>query len=141
MSRYLSPLVTEGEVAAEGLSTVALAATTIFTTPNKDDYNGALYEADCYVKCNTLDGGTTPTVALSLTVTEGGTARTITIPLMSEAGAIATAFSLGTSDRVTHGRVYFRADKNTNVQWTRTAGGTPSNNGNFDVFIVINRVR
>lgn len=140
MGRYLSPLVTEGVIALEGLSTVALAATEIFTTPNKDDYAGALYEADVFLRVNTTDGGTSPTIGITITATEGAAAEAYVVPLMTQAGAIDTSIALTGGDAA-HGRVFFRADKNTAVQWTRVAGGTPSNDGNFDVFIVINRVK
>ena len=140
MSRYLSPLALEGIVASEGLATVALAATTFFTTPNKDDYNGALYEADIYLRVNTTDGGTTPTVGITITATEGADAIAYVVPLMTLAGAIDTSAAL-TADQAFHGRVFFRADKNTAVQWTRVSGGTPSNDGNFDVFILVHRIK
>jgi len=139
MGIYLSPLVTEGQIRQEGLQTVALSATEVFTTPNKDDYNGAIYEAYVYVRVNTLDGGTTPTIAISLVATEGASARTLVVPLATEAGAYAATLSLAAATSA-HGKVTFRADKNTAVNWVRTAGGTPSNNGNFDVFIIINRI-
>lgn len=140
MSQYLSPFVLEGIVNAEALGTVAQAATTFFTTPNKDDYNGALYSADVYIRVNTIDGGGTPTLGISIVATEGASARTVVVPLMTEAGAIAVAASLGAVTSF-HGRTFFRADKNTAVQWTRVAGGTPNGAGNFDVFILVHRVR
>lgn len=139
--RYLSPLAVEGEVASEGLSTVALSATTFFTTQNKDDYNGALYEADVFIRVNTTDGGTTPVLGITLTATEGASAIAYVVPLMTLAGAIDISAAL-TAGQCYHGRVFFRADKNTAVQWTRVAtGGTPNNDGNFDVFILVKRVR
>lgn len=144
MGQYLSPLVVEGSVRAEGIATVALSATTIFTTPDLVDYasagGGALYRADAYLHVNTVDGGTTPTVALSILATDNGAAVTYVIPLMTLAGAIDTTVDLATDELSAHGSVVFRADRNTNVQWVRTAGGTPSNNGLFDVYIVITRI-
>lgn len=139
MGKYLSPLVVEGEVRSEGLSTVAASAATIFTVPNKDDYNGALFRANVYLRVNTLDGGTSPTLGINIIATEGASARTSRVPIALEAANGAQLVSLGAAISGC-GSIVFRADKNTAVQWSRTEGGTPSNNGNFDVFIVIERI-
>lgn len=141
MAQYLSPLSVEGKVKSNGNSTVALAATTIFTTPNTDEYNGAVYAADVYLRVRTLDGGTTPTVTIGIIATDTASARTSIVPLANEAGTytaagVATLAAVGSFS----GKIVFRADKNTNVQYVLTAGGTPSNNGVFDVFIQIYRV-
>lgn len=142
MPKYLSPTVVEGELALEAGTTVAQAITTIFTFPDKDDNNGALYRADVYVRVNTLDGGTTPTLTIALTATEGGSARTMIVPMANEAGTYTAAgvITLAAASSF-NGGIVFRADKNTAFRWTRTAGGTPDNAGNFDVFIVVTRYR
>lgn len=137
---YLSPINVEAQVALEGLSTVALASTTIATTPNKDDNNGALYAAFVFIRVNTLDGGTTPTLGISLTYTEGASARTKVLSITNEAGAAATSISLGAAN-TGHSLCVFRADKATDIKWTRVAGGTASNDGNFDVFITVLRIK
>lgn len=140
MPRYLSPLVTEGDLNQVGLSTVAQSATTVFTTLNNDDNNGELIEVDVYLRVRTLDGGTSPTLGISITYTDAGSARTMVVPLAAEAGSYGTSISLGAVNSAS-GKVMIRCDKNTNVQVTRVAGGTPSNNGVFDVLILFNRVR
>lgn len=140
MGAYLSPLEVVGQVRLEGLSTVTAAAATIVTTPNTAEYDGALYEAKVYVRINTLDGGTSPTLGVNIIATEGASARTARVSLQLEAAAPALLVSLGAANTAS-GSIFFRADKNTAIQWSRTEGGTPSNNGNFDVFIVVVRVR
>lgn len=142
MSKYLSPTVVEGEHAVEGATTVAAAIATLFTFPDKDDNHGALYTADVYVRVNTLDGGTTPTLVIALTATEGASARTMIVPMANEAGTYTAAGVMTLAAAASfHGSIRFRADKNTAFRWTRTAGGTPDNAGNFDVFIVVTRYR
>lgn len=139
MGAYLSPIEHVATVRSEANATVALSATTLVTTPNNDDYAGALYQVNAFVRVNTLDGGTTPTLGLNVVYTEGGSARTKRIPLQDEAGATAATFTLGAAGTAS-GHGVIRADKNTNIQWSRTAGGTPSNNGDFDVFLYITRI-
>lgn len=140
MGVYISPLEMAGQVRSEGLSTVAATAATILTTPNTADADGALYEAKVYVRINTLDGGTSPTLGINIIATEGASARTARVPLQLEAANGAQLISLGAANTAS-GSIFFRADKNTAIQWSRTEGGSPSNNGNFDVFIVVIRIR
>lgn len=140
MPKYLSPITVEAEVTSLATATVALSATTIATTPNKDDNNLELLQADVHVRVLTVDGGTTPTVGVNIIATDSTSARTLRVPLATEAGAYAATADLATLGVYSGSRV-FRADKNTNIQWSRTSGGTPSNNGSVDYTITIRRVK
>ena len=140
MPKYLSPLTVEAEVASLAQATVALTASTLATTPNSAEYDKALYQVDVYVRVLTIDGGTTPTAAINIVFTDNASARTKAVPLATEAGAYAATANLGALGTYS-GSSVFRADKNTNIQWSRTAGGTPSNNGSTDYIVTCRRVR
>ena len=141
MSRFLSPIEVVATHKVRNASTVGVAIATFATLPNRDDFNGALYAADFFLRVDTTDGGTTPTLALTLTTVEDGDTIAYIVPLMSELGVLTTAGAAAiTANKAFHGRVFFRADKNSAVRLTRTAGGTPSNDGVFDIDIVVYRI-
>lgn len=148
MGRFLSPLEIIGHVLKEGLSDLGAAAVTIVTTPNDDEYDGALYECSAYVRVNTLDGEAVAAVPLQikLIVTEGASARTLVVPLVNEAGTVAVSYDISTTSGavgLVRGMPFtFRADKNTAIQYQvdELTSDVADDDGNFDLQIQIKRV-
>lgn len=143
--RYVSPLhvLTELVVNARaGGSGADLAATTLVTTPNQPDWDGAVYEVYAYVYVSTAAGAAeTLTVNIVATTTPSGgspSARTITIPFATEAGAYAATVNANAVGSY-NGSIVFKADKNTNVQYSLTHSA--ANVGAYDIVLSIRRVK
>ena len=140
MPKYLSPVTVVAEVNSIGRATGSgsdLAATTLFTTPNQGDWDLALYEVSALVRVTTA-AGAAETLTVNIIATDTASARTITIPFSTEAGAYA-ATANANAVGVYNGSIRFRADKNTNIQYSLTHSA--ANAGVADIVISIRRVK
>lgn len=140
MPKYLSPVVVVAEVNAIGNvsgSGSDIAATTIYTTPNNGDNHLGLYEATVLTRVTTAAGGA-ETQAISIIATDTASARTLVVPLATEAGAYAATANANAAG-VYQGSVRFRADKNTNIQYTVVHSA--ANAGAYDLVISIRRLK